>query len=182
MHMNVILTEKYICRKLRMTDDLYGIMAERVGKQAFFSAVLDSKIAKLDPEFIKWHQHVIERRYKLNPKRKLLFPKPTVRQWIMDLAGDYQPDDMLEFFAQSSGISVAVLQKANIESTVLDRPFLIDLVDKLEAATGKSLNNMKENDFPLRYLGDVKYTDLADYFSAKGSEKIDIIRRKAGLL
>lgn len=180
--MNIVLTERYLCRKLQRADSLFGMIAESVGKQALFCTALNTKISRLDPEFIKWHRKVIERKFKLNPNRKLLFPAPTLRQWVFDLAGEYQPDDIMDFFSQSSGASIAMLRNSSIDDTVFARPFLIDLVEQLEAATGKELTNPNEPDFPLRYLGNVKFTDLADYFSAKGSDKIDIIRRTAGLI
>lgn len=179
--MNIVLTERYLCRKLQRADSLYGMIAESVGTQALFCTALNTRISRLDPEFIKWHRKVIERKFKLNPNRKLLFPAPTLRQWVFDLAGEYQPDDIMDFFSQSSGASIAMLRNSNIDDTVFARPFLIDLVEQLEAATGKMLNNPKEMDFPLRYLGNVTYVDLADYFSLKGSDRIDAIRRTAGL-
>lgn len=179
--MNILLVERYICRKLQKTDEIYAFLAEHVGKQEFFSMVLDTKISDLSPEFLSWHRAVIERKFGL-PKRRLLFPRPTVRQWIFDLAGEYQPEDVMDFFVQSSGASKAMLTKNNIESTVIDHPFLIDLVDRLEEATGKVLHDPRERDFPLRYLGNVSYLDLADYFSPKGSDKIDAIRRRNRLI
>ena len=179
--MNILLTERYLCRKLQRADSLYGMIAESVGTQALFCTALNTRISEINPEFLKWHRKVIERKFKLNPNRKLLFPAPTLRQWVFDLAGEYQSEDIMDFFSQSSGASTAMLRKSNIEDTVFSRPFLIDLVEQLEAATGKMLNNPKEMDFPLRYLGNVTYEDLADYFSLKGSDKIDVIRRTAGL-
>jgi hypothetical protein len=180
--MNIILTERYFCRKLRKEDNLFAIIATTMDEQKFTFTALNTKMSRLDPEFVKWHKRVIERKFGLNPKRKLLFPDPNVRQWIFDLAGEYQPDDLVDFFAQASGLSVKRLRRATIEDTLIDRPFLIDLVERLEEATGKTLSDPREPEFPLRYLGDVTFVDLAEYFSPKGSDTIDAIRRRQGLV
>lgn len=184
--MNVVLSESYICRKLRMKDGAFKDMYERLfseGKaEQYRLEVLDTPLALLDPKMVAHFKDVIGRRYKLEQTRRLLFPRPTIRQWLFDLAGDYQPDDILDYFSQASGAKVSELRTSGIESTLLDRPFVIDLVDHLEEVTGKVLHNPKEKYYPLRYLGNVKFTDLADYFSPKGSERINVIRRHCGLV
>lgn len=184
--MNVVLSESYICRKLRMKDGAFKDMYERLFSEGnveqYRLAVLDTPLTLLNPELVAHFKDVIGRRYQLDPTRRLLFPHPTIRQWLFDLAGEYQPDDIMDYLSQASGAKVSELRTSGIESTLLDRPFVIDLVDHLEEVTGKVLHNPKEKYYPLRYLGNVKFTDLADYFSPKGSERINVIRRHCGLV
>ena len=60
---------------------------------------------------------------------------------------------------------------------MIDRPYLISLVEKLEEATGKSLL-WPNVDAPLAYLGDdITYEEIARYFSY-GSDVITAKRRK----
>ena len=184
--MNVVLSESYICRKLRMCNAAFKAAYERLKEEGnveqYRLAVLDTPLALLDPKMVARFKDVIGRRYQLDSTRRLLFPHPTIRQWLFDLAGEYQPDDIMDYLSQASGAKVSELRTSGIESTLLDRPFVIDLVDHLEEVTGKVLQNPKEKYYPLRYLGNVKFTDLADYFSPKGSERINVIRRHCGLV
>lgn len=184
--MNIVLSESYICRKLRMCSAAFKAAYERLKEEGnveqYRLAVLDTPLALLDPKMVASFKDVIGRRYQLDPTRRLLFPHPTIRQWLFDLAGEYQPDDIMDYLSQASGAKISELRTSGIESTLLDRPFVIDLVDHLEEVTGKVLQNPKEKYYPLRYLGNVKFTDLADYFSPKGSERINVIRRHCGLV
>lgn len=137
---------------------------------------MSQSVSDLPRSFLKECEDVIRRKYGLS-KKKGLFPKPTVRQWISDLAGDYQVDDLLDFFAQAIDYPVERVRKATIGSTLIDRPYLISLVEKLETATGKSLL-WPNADAPLAYLGDdVTYEEIARYFSY-GSDVITAKRRK----
>ena len=174
--MNISVVQLYVAKKFAMRDDLFAEAQKKMNGDEYRRFVMSQKVADLPPRLIKDCERVICRKYKIQ-KPRYLFSHPTVRQWISDLAGDYQADDLLDFFAQATGSTVGRIRKATIGSTVIDRPYLISLVEKLEEATGKSLL-WPNVDAPLAYLGDdITYEEIARYFSY-GSDVITAKRRK----
>lgn len=78
-------------------------------------------------------------------------------------------EEVLNFFAKHSGLSVARLVKAPIGSSTLSRPFLIDLIEALEKKTGKNI--LADSDAPMRYLPEnTTIEDIAEAFSTNGTK------------
>ncbi len=174
--MNISVVQLYVAKKLAKSDELFAEAEKKLDKISYQQLVMSQPVSALSRRFIKECGDVIRRKYALS-KKKGLFPKPTVRQWISDLAGDYQADDLLDFFAQAIDYPISRVKKATIGGTLIDRPYLISLVEKLEDATGKALL-WPGADAPLAYLGDdVTYEEIAKYFSY-GSDVITAKRRK----
>ena len=103
----------------------------------------------------------LRRRFGLK-RHKSIFYNPTVRQWLTDLTGTYHPEDILSAFNQATGLKPSLFIEANIGDTIINRLFLIDLVEILEEATGRQL--LKDDS--LDYLGDsFSYLEMADFFT-----------------
>ncbi len=176
LHMNECVVQLYVAKKMAMRDELFAEAERKMGKLAYKQFAMEQKLSDLPEKMVKDCEKVICRKYGIKHPQ-YLFPNPTVRQWIADLAKDYQADDLFDFFVQSAGGFSERLQNATIGDTIINRPYLISLIEKLETATGKSLL-WPNCDMPLAYLGDdVSYRDIARYFSC-GSDVISAKRRK----
>ena len=174
--MNISIVQLYVAKKFAMRDDLFAEAQKKMNGDEYRRFVMSQKVADLPPRLIKDCERVICRKYKIK-KPRYLFSHPTVRQWIFDLAKFYQADDLVDYFAQATGYPADRIRHKKIGSTVIDRPYLISLVEKLEEATGKSLL-WPNSSAPLAYLGDdITYEEIARYFSY-GSDIITAKRRQ----
>ncbi len=106
---------------------------------------------------------VLRKRFNL-AAHKCVFYKPTIGQWISDLIGHFTEDDIFCVFSQASGLSLACFKEGTIGSNTLNRPFLEDLVELLEMATGKKLLRYGH----LYHLPDsYSYAELAHFFATE---------------
>ena len=157
----------YVAGKLAMHDELLNEAKKKTNATDF----------KANRKVLDRCRKVIERKFKLE-HRPLLFPYPTVGQWVSDVCRNYQFDDLVNFFSQATGVPEERIRRDNIGSTLIDRPYLISLVERLESATGKSL--LSSSPRPLEYLGNMPYVEIARYF-AYGSDAVSERRRNAYL-
>ncbi len=105
---------------------------------------------------------ILRKRFDLVP-HKCVFYKPTIGQWISDLIGRYTTDDILCAFSQASGLPVECFKEGTI-GDILNRPFLEDLVELLEVATGRKLLKYGH----LYHLSDsFTYAQLAAFFATE---------------
>lgn len=85
--------------------------------------------------------------------------------------------DVMTFFSKLSGIKAATLESSLISGQLVTRTLLIDMVEALETVTKRPLT--ADCSQPLKYLDEgTTFGDIADYFSASGSQKINLIRAK----
>lgn len=160
-----------------MHDELLNEAKKKSSTTDFKAIVMRMPVSEVNRKVLDRCRKVIERTFKLE-HRPLLYPYPTVGQWVSDVCRDYQFDDLMNFFSQATGIPEERIRRDNIGSTLINRPYLISLVEKLESATGKSL--LSSSPRPLEYLGDMPYVEIARYF-AYGSEAVSEKRGAAYL-
>ncbi len=104
---------------------------------------------------------VLRKRFQLGA-HKCIFYMPTVGQWIADLIGKLTKDDILEALCQASGMTLNDFKGKTFGSNVLNVPFLEDLIELFEGATGKKLLRYGH----LYHLGDsYTYDELAEFFA-----------------
>ncbi len=174
--MNTVIAQRYVARKLAQKDPIFAEAKKKMKEDDYLQLVLAQKVAEVSG-IVKECEKVILRRCKSERKRFHLFSKPTIRQYIADMAGVYTLEDLLDFFAQATGYPASRIRKETIGSTIINRPYLITLIEELEEVTGKSLL-WPNCGAPLVYLGeDVTYEEIARYFVDK-SDKITAKRRR----
>lgn len=96
-------------------------------------------------------------RYRLDLKpHKCAFYAPTINQWITDLLGRYTKDDVLEIFVQASGLNKKAFRTGTFGKNLMTRPLIEDLVEILEQATGRKLDDAgykkDEDDYPYQRI------------------------------
>ena len=180
--MNSILVQAYVAKKVAMRHSEFAHAKKTMSSTEYLFWVMNKKANMFSPELLEPAKTAIMRRYRIR-EHKMMYKDPTFRQWITDILGDYQQHDVMNYFSQKSGMSVQKLSKATISDGTFDVPYLQSLIEELEEITGKELLN-NEDVFmcPLAYLDEnITYAELAGYFAASGSERIDQCRKKANL-
>lgn len=176
--MNVKLVRAYIAKKVAIRYEAFAFAKETMSVADYQNLVLSKKAACFSKEMLKTAKAAIMRRFGIK-EHKCLFKDPTLYQWIADVLGIWSKQDILAFFSVRSGFSVANFKDTTIGDTVLNRPFLISLVEELEDATRKRLCNYSEPYMPLAYLGeDITYDELASFFSESGTSERICERKK----
>ncbi len=106
---------------------------------------------------------LLRKRFNLVP-HKCVFYKPTIGQWVSDLIGRFSVDDVYCVFTQASGLPLDYFKNGTIGDNFINRPFLEDLTELLEAATGKQLSRCGY----LFHLPDsYSYAELAHFFATE---------------
>lgn len=171
-----------MAQRIAAADELLKEAKSKMKKLDFVELVMQQPIDVINPEVLKECAEAIEKRFPYE-KRTPLFAKSgkfvyryvqTVKLWLADVCGMYETSDILTYFSLCTGFPVVRISQSTIESPLIDRPYQISLIEKLEEATGKKLLNNDSNR-PLAYLGDVSYEEIAKYFSI-GSFLIDARR------
>lgn len=176
------LCKRYVAQRIAAADELLKEAKSKMKKLDFVELVMQQPVDVINPEVLEECAEAIEKRFP-HEKRTPLFAKSerfvykytqTVKLWLADVCGVYETGDILTYFSLCTGFPVVRISRSTIDSPLIDRPYLISLIEKLEEATGKKLLNNDSNR-PLTYLGDVSYEELAKYFSI-GSFLIDARR------
>lgn len=166
------LCKRYVAQKIAAADELFKEAKSKMKKLDFVELVMQQPIDVINPEVLKECAEAIEKRFP-HEKRPPLFAKSdrfvyrytqTVKLWLADVCGVYETGDILTYFSLCTGFPVVRIIQSTIESPLIDRPYLITLIEKLEEATGKNLLNDDSNR-PLVYLGDISYEEISKYFS-----------------
>ena len=181
--MNVELTQTYVAKKVAMRYPEFQFAQETMAKADYLNIVLNKKANQFDAEMLKSAKAAIMSRYRIK-EHSAIFKNPTLRQWISDVLGSYSQLDIQNFFAERSGLGVQKISEATIGDGTLDVPFLETLIEELEFATGKVLLD-DEDVFlsPLAYLDEgITYEEVANFFSAAGSDCIEERKRKANVI
>ncbi|MBQ8870438.1 MAG: hypothetical protein IJ019_03580 [Alphaproteobacteria bacterium] len=153
-----------------------------MSKTDYLLWVMSKKVNLFSPELLEPVKAAIMRRYHIK-EHKMLYKDPTFGQWVTDVLGDYQQEDILTYFSTKTGLTVERLSDATIGDGTINVPYLQTLVKELENITGKTLLN-DEDVFmcPLAYLDEnITYAELASYFAVSGNEHIEVCRRKANV-
>lgn len=167
--MNEKLVRAYVAKKVALRYESFAFAKETMSSEDYQNLVLSKKANVFSVEMLKSAKAAIMSRFNIK-EHKMLFKNPTLYQWIKDVLGIWEKQEILAFFSERSGFSVPNFKDSTIGDTVLDRPFLISLVEELEDATGKQLCNLNQPDRPLEYLGeDITYEEIADFFSTTGT-------------
>ena len=180
--MSVKLVKAYIAKKVAMRYPMFAFAKETMSKESYQSLVLSKKASYFSEEMLNGAKAAIVSRFNIKDHRKI-FKNPTLAQWISDVLGNWSQQDIMAFFSERSGFSATKFENSTIGDTVLNRPFLISLVEELEDATGKILCNYAAPDMPLAYLGeDTTYGEIASFFSNTGiADRICEKRREYGI-
>ncbi len=152
----------YVAYKMAFNDKLFAAVKETTSKEHFIETAMEAPLAKISPELRKKLEELFVRRFGLSKHPSIFYKPRTVRQWLHDLFALYTTEDILTALSQHSGMREDLLKRSTI-GQILDRPFLIELVEKFEEATGKTL--LAGDD--LSYLDDDKYTylQMAQFFA-----------------
>jgi len=155
------LVEKYVAFKMAFRDLTFKAAKAAMKEDVYITYAMDAHISEMPPVLKTELEEHLRRRFGLKVHKPLFF-KPTIRQWLKDLFAVYSAEDILLAISQSSGIRKDILEASTINDSTLNRPFLIDLVEDIEAATGRVL--LRDGD--LVHLGDgYDYIELARFFA-----------------
>jgi hypothetical protein len=180
--MNLSLTQTYVAKKVAARYPELNFARETMAKTDYQSMVLSIKAQDISPDVLSSIKSVLVKRFDLK-EHQMLFRNPNLKQWVVDVLGVYTSEDILTFFSQRSGVSKERIASATIGDNLLDRNFLIFLVEHLESITGKFLCNDNDILHPLMYLGDdTRYTELCSFFSHSGSPEIELKKKDSGVL
>lgn len=130
---------KYVAHKLAKYDNVAAEMQRAFGKETYLEVVKSSLISELPVSFKIKMEVFLRNRFALKKHRCVFYSEPTVEQWIADLTGQFSEDEVFAVFEQASGLSAEKFRTMTFKSNLLDRPFLEDIVEMLEDATGKKL-------------------------------------------
>ena len=133
------LIMKYVAEKLTKFDPAMKRAKEELGAECFLEVVKGTVVTELNPKFKAAIETVLKRRFNLKDHKCVFFNTPTVEQWIADLTGLLSEEDVYTVFAQSSGLSEEIFKTKTFGDNVLNIPFVMDIVEMLEGATGKKL-------------------------------------------
>jgi len=144
---------KYVGLKLSEYDPAMAQAKAVQGEQNYLAWLGSMKVSHLKPDFKATLEALIRKRHGVKPHR-CVFYNPTVKQWVTDLLCKYTQEDVLDVFAQASGLSKEAFRKGLFGKNLLTRPLIEDLVDLLEQATGKKLTDVgyKKDEDTYSYL------------------------------
>lgn len=172
--MNVQLCQMYVAGKLAMYDELFKEMKSKTSREQFVRLMMNRQTTDVDQRVLQECKRRIEEKFRI-PKHPLLFQRSTVGQWLADVCGEYTTDVLMDFMSISTGLSKERLLQSNIGSTLVTRPHLIYLVERMESSTGKTLQTADKR--PLAYLDDMPYLEVVKYF-ASDSESEDVVQKR----
>ena len=160
--MNTKLIEKYLAKKIAMNRNVGGnttVDPDVVGMDFYRYMQMNEKATSFDKEFLSLHEKKLQQRFGINAHPHL-FVNPTLGQWITDVTATWTADDIFNIVAERT------LSEIDLYDAVSSDIEMLDIIDLLEAATGKNLCGMKAFENPMTYLNDITYKDLAAYFAA----------------
>ena len=155
--MNRCLIEKYVALKMSQTNAELATAKETMAPSAFLTKAMSMPLSALAPELKCKIESILSKRLSLKPHKRLFFA-PTVAQWIADITGLVSAKDVIDAISQMSGLSPDYFKGRSIGDHTLDWVFLIEIIERFEGATGKTV--IKDNN--LVHLGDdFLYSELA---------------------
>ena len=158
MKKNLIV--KYVAQKLAKTSEAAAEMKRVFGNETYLEIIRTNLISDLPPEFRAEIESMLKKRFGIKP-HKCAFMAPTVEQWIADLTGLFSEEDVYNVFAQSSGLAPEKFHNAKYGDNLIDRFFLEDIVEMLEASTGRRLTDVGY----LTYNDGYTYAQIAKFFT-----------------
>lgn len=159
MRKNLII--KYVAKKLANVNEEAAEMKRVFGDEAYLEIVRGNLVSDLSPKFKAEMEAFLRKRFGLK-EHKCVFTTPTVEQWIADLTGLFSEDDVYDVFVQHSGISDELIRTKTYGDNILNVPFVVDIVDMLEEATGKRLTDKGYLTWDDKY----SYAEIAKFFAA----------------
>ncbi len=175
--MNFKLIQTYVAKKVAMRYPEFKFAQETMAKVDYINMVLNKKANQFDAEMLKSAKAAIMSRYRIK-EHPMIIKDPTLRQWISDVLGDYSQQDILNFFAERSGLDVQRISKATIGDQIIDIPFLETIIEELELITGKILVDNEDGFMcPLACIKDeTTYAEIASFFTMSGSGKVMAVK------
>ena len=158
MKKNLII--KYMAKKLANANKAAAEMKRVFGDECYLEMLSENLVSDLPPKFKSDMEKFLRKRFGFK-KHKCVFMTPTVRQWVADLTGEFSEDDIYGVFVQRSGVSDELIRTKRYADNILNVPFVVDIVDMLEEATGKELKDRG-------YLTNddaFAYADIAKFFA-----------------
>lgn len=154
---------KYVAKKLTQVEPALNETQKVFGNIAYLEIVKGSLVSELPPKFKAEIEALLRKRFNLKQHACVFSAEMTVEQWIADITGLFSEEDILAIFSQISGVPVDTFRKAAYGSNILNRPFLEDIVEMLEAATGRKLTD----EGYLSYNDMYAYADIAKFFATR---------------
>ncbi|MBR2300306.1 MAG: hypothetical protein IJ870_07050 [Alphaproteobacteria bacterium] len=154
---------KYIGYKLALNEPLIAEAKKTWQEEEYLRFVAECKaLTELEPAFREEIEATLRKRFGL-VAHKCIFYNPSVEQWVADVTGQLTEEDIMDALSQMSGVKKERLEKANIYDNTLFFPFVEDMVELFEGATGKHLLN---KDGRLWHLPETyTYRELAQFFA-----------------
>lgn len=178
--MNKNIVKAYVAFKAALNDKVFMEARNRMNRDEYIDMIMNRPLHELPVELRDKCHEAIVKRYNLKRIVPLFAPK-TVGEWLQVITEGYTSDYVLMFFSKRSGATVEKLTKEQIGSSLITRPHLITMVEKLEEVTGIMLSIPDETctfGDDLAYLGDdVTYVEVAKFFTT-GSEKLTKLRQR----
>ena len=161
--MNVSLILKYVGNKLAKKEPMIADAKKGWSEEDFLNFIAECKaLREFEPEFRADIEATLRKRFNL-PAHKSIFYNPTAEQWIKDITGQLTEDDILDALSQMSGLSRSVFEKARLSDNTLYLPFIEDMVELFEGATGKKM--LDEDGHLWDFLEKYSYRELAHFFA-----------------
>ena len=155
------LVQKYVAYKAAQIDFLLAEAKKVMKPEQYVKEVMSMKLDQIPVPLQRFLEKTISKRMGKEYTGSIYFV-PTVGQWVDEMFGDFSREDILSYLSQASGLKPRKVKKYTIGDHVFDRPFLIELTEQLEKATGKHL--IKGGD--LAWLGEAyTYLEYANFFA-----------------
>lgn len=158
MKRNLIIN--YMAKKFLTVSEVAVKTKEEFGDEGYLEIFRGNLVSDLPRDFMSDMEAFLRKRFGFK-KHKCVFTAPTVRQWVADLTGEFSEDDVYDAFVQRSGVSDKDIRTKTYGDNLLNTPFVKDIVDLFEEATGKELRQRGY----LTNDNSYAYADIAEFFT-----------------
>lgn len=157
--MNEKLVRAYIAHKAAKCYESFAFAKATMSSDAYQHLVLSREASEFPEDMLQNAKTVIMNRFNIK-EHNALFNNPTLYQWIKDVLGTWTPNDIFDIISEKFHEEIDLFDFVSSESEMLD------IIELLEKATGKSLCDIKMLENPMTFLGDITYNDLAIHFAS----------------
>lgn len=160
--MNTKLIEKYLAKKIAIdctAGGNRGFEAAVVGAKFYCYMQMNEPISSFNQEFLSLYEDKLQKRFGIRPHPHL-FVNPTLGQWIVDVTATWTKDDIFNIISERAMTEIDFFDSVSSDSDMLD------IIELLEAATGKSVCQMAVFDDPMNSLSDLTYKDMVEFFAS----------------
>lgn len=160
--MNTKLIEKYMAKKIAMDSTAGGnrsVDPEVVGLDFYRYLQMNEKVSSFNKDFLALYEQKLQKRFGIKPHPHL-FVNPTLGQWVTDITATWSKDEIFNIISERAMYEIDLFDAVSSDSDMLD------IIELLEAATGKNLCEIKVFENPMTFLDDITYNDLAIHFAS----------------